>query len=174
MGFLDLNNLRRHYAGQASQLVNDFYVPVLGQAARYDRQSGYFDSSSLVQVAAGLASFIHHLQTQAPLAAGPAMRLITGATWSENDRAAYLKGIEALKRSLNQTLVKHFEPTEEECIRLGLPPGWRPEEDQIARNRFGALAWMVAARLLEVRIALPLDPAGRPYYPGRFGALYHP
>lgn len=49
MGFLDLNNLRRHYAGQASQLVNDFYVPVLGQATCYDRQSGYFDSSSLVQ-----------------------------------------------------------------------------------------------------------------------------
>ena len=53
----------------------------------------------MVQVAAGLASFIHHLQTQAPLATGPTMRLIPGATWSENDRAAYLKGIEALKRS---------------------------------------------------------------------------
>ena len=36
------------------------------------------------------------------------MRLITGATWSEDDRAAYLKGVEALKGSMNRTLVKHF------------------------------------------------------------------
>src|SRR5262249_46534962 len=136
--------------------------------------SGYFDSTSLVQVAAGLASFIRRLQTKARPDSGPAMRLITGATWSEDDRAAYLKGVEALKSSLNRTLVKHFEPTEEDCNCMGVPSGWRPEEDQIARNRFGALAWMVAAGLLEVRIALPLDHAGRPYYPGRFGALYHP
>jgi hypothetical protein len=33
---------------------------------------------------------------------------------------------------------------------------------------------MVWAGLLEVRIALPLDYAGRPYHPGRHGALYHP
>src|SRR5262245_36217534 len=113
MGFMDLNNLRRHYAGQASQLVNEFYVPVLGQAARYDRQSGYFDSTSLVQVAAGLASFIHRIRMVDARPAGPAMRLITGATWSEDDRAAYLKGVEALKGSLNRTLVRHFEPTDE-------------------------------------------------------------
>ena len=48
MGFRDLTVLRRHYAGQASQLVNEFYIPVLSQAVRYDRQAGYFDSASLV------------------------------------------------------------------------------------------------------------------------------
>jgi hypothetical protein len=75
-------------AGQASQLVNDFYVPVLGAATRYDRQAGYFDSSSLVQVASGLAAFIRRLRMKALPDAGPAMRLITGATLSEDDRAA--------------------------------------------------------------------------------------
>lgn len=172
MGFRDLSGLRRHYAGQASQLVNEFYVPVLSQAVRYDRQAGYFDSASLVQLAAGLAAFIRRVrevpwsQTQ--------MRVITGATWSPEDRAAYQCGVAALQESLNRTLVRHFTPTDEECIRLGLPPGWRPQEDDIARHRLGALAWLVAAGLLEVRIALPLDHAGRPYYPGRHGALYHP
>jgi hypothetical protein len=33
---------------------------------------------------------------------------------------------------------------------------------------------MVAAGMLDVRVALPLDHAGRPCYPGRGGALYHP
>jgi superfamily II DNA/RNA helicase len=172
MGFRDLTGLRRHYAGQASQLVNEFYLPVLSQAVRYDRQAGYFDSASLVQLAAGLAAFIRCARdfpwTQTR------MRVITGATWSPEDRAAYQRGLEALQESLNHTLVRHFAPTDDDCIRLGLPPGWRPQEDHIARHRLGALAWLVAARLMEVRIALPLDHAGRPYYPGRHGALYHP
>jgi hypothetical protein len=102
------------------------------------------------------------------------MRLITGATWTDQDRNAYKKGIDALQESLGLTLKRHFEPSEEECRCLGLPMGWRPEEDKIARNRLGTLAWMVSRKLLDVRIALPLDHNGRPYHPGRQGALYHP
>src|SRR5262249_4574264 len=172
MGFRDLTTLRRRYAGQAGQLVNEFYVPVLGQATRYDRQAGYFDSATLVQLASGLAAFIRRVHP--PRADRPAMRLITGTTWSPEDIAAYQRGVEALHTSLDHSLGRQFAPAEEECIQLGLPPGWRPEEDQIARQRFGTLAWMVWAGLLEVRIALPLDDARRPCYPGRHGALYHP
>jgi len=173
MSFRDLTALRRRYAGQAGQLVNEFYVPVLGQATRYDRQAGYFDSATLVQLASGLAAFIRRVRDLSRTDR-PSMRLITGATWSPEDIAAYQRGVEALHTSLDWSLVRHFEPSEAECIRLGLPPGWRPEKDQIARQRFGTLAWMVWAGLLEVRIALPLDYAGRPYHPGRHGALYHP
>src|SRR2546426_3345803 len=173
MGFRDLPTLRRRYAGQAGQLVNEFYIPVLGQATRYDRQAGYFDSATLVQLASGLAAFIRRVRDLPP-ADRPSMRLITGATWSPEDITAYQRGVEALHTSLDRSLVRHFAPSEEECIRLGLPPGWRPEEDQIARQRFGTLAWMVWAGFLDVRIALPLDDAGRPYHPGRQGALYHP
>jgi ERCC4-related helicase len=173
MGFRDLPGLHRHYAGQAGQLVNEFYVPVLGQAMRYDRQAGYFDSATFVLLAAGLAAFIRRWR-ELPRPPQPPMRLITGATWSPEDIAAYQRGRDILQQSLNRSLVRHFEPSDAECVRLGLPPGWRPEADQIARHRFGTLAWMVATGLLEVRIALPLDYAGRPYHPGRYGALYHP
>src|ERR1051325_7221396 len=147
MGFRDLTALRRRYAGQAGQLVNEFYIPVLGQATRYDRQAGYFDSATFVQLASGLAAFLRKVQ-DLPRSDQPVMRLITGATWSPEDIAAYQRGTEALQISLDRSLVRHFEPSEEECIRLGLPSGWRPQEDQIARNRFGALAWMVWTGLL--------------------------
>jgi hypothetical protein len=165
MGFRDLTTIQRRYAGQAGQLVNEFYIPVLRQAKRYDRQAGYFDSATLVQLASGLAAFIRRVR-DIPPADRPSMRLITGTTWSPEDIAAYQRGVETLHTSLDRSLVRHFAPSEEECIRLGLPPGWRPEEDQIARQRFGTLAWMVWAGLLDVRIALPLDNAGRPYHPG--------
>ena len=173
MGFRDLQHLQRRYSGQAGQLVNEFYVPVLGQATRYDRQSGYFDSAALVQVAAGLAAFIQNVRRQPP-PDRPAMRLITGTTWSPEDIDAYRRGVDSLRASLERTGTRRLDLTDDECLRLGLPRGWRPEADQIARDRYGALAWMVAAGLLEVRIALPLDHAGRPCYPGRGGALYHP
>lgn len=173
MGFRDITTLRRRYAGQAGQLVNEFYVPALGQATHYDRQAGYFDSATLVQLASGLAAFIRRVRDRRR-ADRPSMRLITGTTWNPEDIAAYQRGVEALCTSLDRNLVRHFAPSADECIRLGLPPGWRPEEDQIARQRFGTLAWMVWAGLLDVRIALPLDEAGRPYHPGRHGALYHP
>ena len=177
MGLGNLRNLHRHYAGQAGQLVEEFYVPVLSEAVRYDRQAGFFDSGSLVQLASGLAAFIRHQRAsfeRADRLGRPPMRLITGATWSPNDIAAYQRGLGAFQESLNGTLVRHFEPSDEECLRLGLPQGWRPEEDDIARNRIGTLAWMVANGILDVRVALPLDPDGRPYTPGRHGALYHP
>jgi ERCC4-related helicase len=173
MGLRDLPTLKRHYAGQAGQLVNEFYVPVLGAAARYDRQSGYFDSSVLVQVAAGLAAFIANVRRHAPFDRPP-MRLITGTTWSTEDIDAYRRGVELLRDTLERTALRRLEPTEAECLRLGLPAGWKPEADQIARDRLGALAWMVAAGLLEVKIALPLDHSGHPLYPGQGGALFHP
>jgi ERCC4-related helicase len=173
MGFRDLTSLKRHYAGQAGQLVNEFYLPVLGAATRYDRQSGYFDSSVLVQVAAGLSAFIANVRQHAPFDRPP-MRFITGTTWSMEDIEAYRRGVDLLRGSLERTALRRLEPTEAECRRLGLPAGWRPEADQIARDRLGALAWMVAAGLLEVRIALPLDHSGHPLYPGQGGALFHP
>lgn len=173
MGFRALTQIQRRYASQAGRLITEFYLPVLSEAVRYDRQAGYFDSVSLVQLAAGLAAFIRQVR-RFPAVGRPPMRLITGATWSPDDIDAYQRGLAALSETLNRTLLCHFTPSDTDCERLGLPPGWRPETDQIASNRLGTLAWMVGAGLLEVRIALPLDHAGRPYKPGRHGALYHP
>jgi len=168
MNFTGLTNLKRRYAGQAGHLVNEFFVPVLRRAVRYDRQAGYFDSACLVLVAAGLAAFIQNIR-RLPTPLSAPMRIITGATWTPDDVAAYRQGQTTLEARLNQTMLRHFEPSDEECVRLGLPKGWRPEADQIARYRFGALAWLVASGLLDIKIALPLDPSGNPYQPGRSG-----
>jgi superfamily II DNA or RNA helicase len=177
MSFRDLTMLQRRYSGQAGQLVSEFYMPVLRHSYRYDRQAGYFDSATLVQLAAGLAGFIDSVTSGGTTLTfdRPPMRLITGATWAEADRQAFMQGHEMLMESLGRSLASRcFEPSAEECLRLGLPQGWRPTEDQIARHRLGTLAWMVSRGLLEVRIALPLDHLGRPYEPGRDGGLFHP
>ena len=173
MIFTDLPEIRTRYTGQAGSLANEFYIPVLQCAVRYDRQAGYFDSAGLVQIAAGLAGFIENNKgVRDPKR--PPMRVVAGATWTLDDAEAYRKGRRALEEKLNETMLRHFEPSDEQCEKLGLPKGWRPEADQIARHRFGALAWMAATGLLEIRVAFPLDPSGNPYAPGRGGAIYHP
>ena len=173
MGFRGLSALRRHYKGQAGQLIDEFYVPVLHEAVRYDRQAGYFDSISLVQLAAGLASFIQRVQREAQTDIPP-MRLITGATWSPEDMDAYNRGLDAFNGTIGRSLTRAFEPSADDCLSLGLPPGWRPEEDAIAADRFATLAWLVASGFLEVRVAYPLDQQGRPMNPGPGGAIFHP
>src|SRR5262249_1111942 len=133
----------------------------------------FFDSASLVQLASGLAAFIHRIR-DLPVGNQPPMRLIVGAEWNEQDVVAYQRGLDALNESLGRSLARRFEPSDAECLQLGLPPGCRREEDQVAGHRLGGVAWMAAAGLLEIRVALPLDPDGRPYLPGRGGGLYHP
>ena len=93
-----------------------------------------------VGFASGLAGFIANIRSL-PTEDHKPMRLVTGATWTLDDISAYQKGLTALENSLNQSLIRHFEPSDAECICLGLPPGWKPEEDKIARNRLGTLAW---------------------------------
>ena len=154
-------------------LVNDFYLPILSKAVRYDRQAGYFDSTIFIQIATGLSAFISNVR-ELPQQSIPPMRLITGTTWSNEDIEAYQKGRKALEQSLETTAISRLNLSDIDCIRLGLPKGWSPEADPIARDRLGALAWMVATGLLDVRIALPLDMSGRPCYPGQGGALFHP
>src|SRR5438105_11995762 len=108
MGFRDLTGLQRHYAGQAGQLVNDFYLPVLSQATRYDRQAGYFDSAVLVQIAAGLSAFIANVQRHGAPIDRPPMRLVTGTTWGPEDIEAYRRGLDVLEGSLERTTVSRL------------------------------------------------------------------
>jgi hypothetical protein len=119
VGFRDLTSLNRHYAGQAGQLVNDFYLPVLSQAMRYDRQSGCFDSALLVQIAAGLSAFIANIHRQG-VPEQPPMRSITGTTWGPDDIEAYRRGLDILQVTLEWTSVPRLTPTDAERHRLGL------------------------------------------------------
>jgi hypothetical protein len=98
MSFRDLTGMLRRYSGTSGELVNGFYVPVLREAVQYDRQTGYFDSASLVQISAGLAAFIQRVRNlPTPPDRKSRMRLVTGATWEPDDIAAYQRGQSALQ-----------------------------------------------------------------------------
>jgi hypothetical protein len=134
MAFSDLP-IKPSYTA-ADDRVNEFFVPVLSQAVRYDRVTGYFRSSSLSSVARGLARFV---------ANGGTMRLIAGAELEEHDLRALHDG-EPLGDVVARRLVT--DPLEGETI--------------IAEQRLATLAWLVREGRLEIRIGVPTDHLGRP------------
>lgn len=119
----------------ADDALRSFYVPTLARATRYDRSVGYFRASSLAAAAAGLARFI---------AGGGTARFLIGAEVAENE-------VEAL--------VGATEIPEAFAARLAAA---LVTEDEIVQRRLEVLAWLVREGRLEIRVAVPVDEAGRP------------
>lgn len=79
----DSLNLRRHYNSDETDLLSEFYAPVLMLACRYDRAVGYFSSSTFRTCAAELGSFVERRGQ---------IRLVVGCMVSSAD-------VEALRQS---------------------------------------------------------------------------
>lgn len=121
-----------------------FYIPALQRAVRYDRSVGYFRSSALSVAAQGLAHFI---------AGGGRVRLVVGTDLTEDDCRAMAGRIE-VPDVLADRLASELVPA-----------------DEISERRLEVLAWLLQARRLFVRIAVPVDDDGRPM-PGGVDAPY--
>lgn len=129
-GFRDLTDLRIAYSTSDDPL-NTFYIPVLSVARRLDRSAGYFTARGLAIVAQGMAHFIANRGT---------MRLLVGATLNEADVKAIESGADLA------------EITRDRLIEL-----FRQPANEVERRRLEALAWMVAAGTLEMKVGLPRD-----------------
>ncbi|SLM31659.1 hypothetical protein MTBBW1_410014 [Desulfamplus magnetovallimortis] len=70
--------------GSPTDILEDFYIPVLSRAVTYDRVAGYFRSTSLAAASQGFSAFTQN--------SGKA-RLIVGADMYPEDVQAALQGI---------------------------------------------------------------------------------
>ena len=94
MSFRDLD-LDAHYDSGKSDLLNEFYIPILSEASEYYRAVGFFNSKSLSLVARGLKKFI--------LNKGK-MKLICGADLSPQD----VKSIMIAEKTPEEIITKNF------------------------------------------------------------------
>jgi superfamily II DNA or RNA helicase len=134
--------------GPADDRLHDFYIPALSCSVRYDRTAGFFSSCALAVAAAGVARLIANRGT---------MRLLVGAQLSEEDVHAIEQGHE-LHDVVGERLV----------AALGEP------EEELMRRRLEVLAWMVAARSLQIRVVLPKGPDGHPLPASQARDYFHP
>ena len=73
----------RNRDGRLTDILNDFYIPVLQRAVEYDRVAGYFRSSSLAIASQGFSAFTGREGR---------MRLVVGADLELEDVVAILEG----------------------------------------------------------------------------------
>lgn len=118
------------YRSDSSNIVEDFYIPALSCAQRYDRAVGFFSASMVSLAAQGLSAFIKN---------GGQMRLVVSCELSPEEADAIHSGY-ALREVAQRHIAAFFDNT------LDLP-------SLLFQNRLRALSWMIASNRLDVKIA---------------------
>lgn len=134
MSFKDLP-IKSCYESGVDDLIEDYYVPVLGEAVSYDRIAGFFASSSMAVAARGLSSFIMN---------GGKMRLITSPRLNKDD----LDVIERIASNSEDLLLSDFGI---DLANL---------ENEFEQNHVKALGWMLGNGMLEMKLAIVFNDDG--------------
>ncbi|MGK7376926.1 DEAD/DEAH box helicase family protein [Planococcus sp. 1R117A] len=125
-------NIKNEYRSFTDNMVNDFYIPVLEKAVRYDRAVGFFSSTALIEITRGLAGLIRNKGK---------VRIIASPRLSEED-------IEAI----------HFGyKSREEVIEEKLLVSLNTETDYFAKKRLNLLANLISDGVIDIKIALIKD-----------------
>lgn len=127
--------LNLSYRTGRDDLVRDFFIPCLEASILYKRAAGYFSSYGLALAARGVASLASR---------GGKMRLVVSPHLQPED-------VEALQLASNNPA---------DAVRAIAAKSLADIEDALVKDRLNALAWLAAAGLLEVKLALRLDPKG--------------
>lgn len=127
--------LRLSYRTGRDDLLRDFLVPCLETAALYQRAAGYFSSAGLSLAARGVASLAQRRGR---------MQLVVSPYLEPDDIAVLERAAENPAAALRAIAAKTLADI----------------EDALTRDRLNALAWLAAARLLEIKLALRFNPSG--------------
>ena len=127
MSFRDIE-LKPEYRSRLDNVIRDFYTPVLKQAVVYKRAVGFFSSSALLSLTAGISGLIRN---------GGSIQVIASPRLSQED-------IEAI----NDGLRRRDDVIKEVLLRELHEPKGKFEE-----ARLNLLNNLIAADRLEIKIA---------------------
>lgn len=128
-------NLRISYRTGRDDLVKDFFIPCLEESVLYRRAAGYFTSAGLALAARGVASLASR---------SGKMKLVVSPHLDPDD-------VKALQMAVDNP---------SDALRAIVSKGVSDIEDALIRDRLNALAWLAAAELLDIKLALRLGTHG--------------
>lgn len=129
MSFKDVDSIiKPSYNSANEDLVEKFYNIVLSESVKYDRISGFFNSTSLAIAANGVDKFIKN---------NGKMRLICGAKLDKEDLRS-INNSEELKDLINEEFLRDYNSIENEIIK----------------NHVKILGWMIANNYLDIKIGI--------------------
>lgn len=121
-------NIKREYRSLVHEIARDFYIPLLSCAVSYDRAVGYFSSSILAQIMAGIAGLRNN---------GGRIRLVASPYLSDEDITAIKAGYK--KR--------------EEVIALAIERELREPVNDFEKEHLNILANLIADGVLDIKVA---------------------
>ena len=136
-------DLQCEYRSDQTSTVTDFYIPCLSVSAEYWRAVGYFTSQGLALAAKGLASFIQNEGK---------MRLVASPILTEDDVLAIQQGYTAREEIVEKAIIRELDG----------------DFTEIVKHRLKCLAWLIAEKRLDIKIASPSELNLR-----NRGAIYH-
>ena len=144
MGFTKLK-LKEAYDSIEDQIVEDFLIPLLKEAKKYYRITGFFSSSALAVASRGIFPFIKN---------NGEMRILTSINFHDYDLQAIKDGLKNPEEIIATTMIAELENITD--IRV--------------RDRVKLLAWMVAKNQLKIKVVVK-EITHDDWYPG--AGLFH-
>jgi len=129
--------LKKSYDSDVDNILGDFYIPALSVSSQYSRLTGFFSSTSLAVAAKGISGLIRN---------GGHIRLITGAKFFKDDIEAIKSAYDKLEFLLQKNLLKELDNIENDFVK----------------DHVRALGWMVANKILNIKVAIVFDAKGYP------------
>lgn len=117
--------LKSVYYSDSHNLLNEFYIPVLSNAIKYNRIAGYFSSNALAVAAKGVASFVKR---------GGKIRLIANVVLAQHDQESIKKAI----KEKEQGILDEIDDL----------------EDQLKKDHIRIFGWLIKEGMLEIKIAV--------------------
>jgi superfamily II DNA or RNA helicase len=139
LSFRELN-LKPSYDSDEDDILGSFYIPVLSESRTYYRLAGFFSSTALALAARGIAGLIKN---------DGKMKLVASVILQKDDIEAIQRGLTNPEKVIEGTMLKEMD---------GI-------EDELTRNHVEALAYLVANKRLEIKVAVMVGENGVPLNP---------
>ncbi len=146
MSFKDIV-IKTEYRSGKSNVIGDFYIPVLSHTVRYQRAVGFFSSTALIQIAKGISELVSN---------GGKIQLIVSPRLSEEDICAIKSGYDRREEIINKAIMCEFkEPT-----------------SYFESERLNMLATLIANDRLDIKVAFTEDQNQLGIYHEKMGLMY--
>lgn len=141
------SDIKTEYRSLIDNVVQDFYIPLLGEADSYKRAVGFFSSTALIEISKGVGSMAER---------GGRIQIVASPYLSDEDLAAIKNGYEERDKIIEGALLRSL--SEEHA-------------DYYSMQRLNLLASLIADGILDIRIAYIEDKNGIGMYHEKMGII---
>lgn len=128
MSLRDLE-IKNEYRSKITDVVSNFFLPVLNESCSYKRSVGFFSSSSLVEISRGICSLAKR---------GGTIKLVTSPCLSDEDVKAIKDGYKKRDEVIRDALIRELKE----------PNG------ELEADRLALLADLIATGILDIKVAI--------------------